>query len=263
MNEIRDFKGVWIPKEIWLSENLTLLEKCIYTEISSLDNADHCSAGNEYLANFCNCSESAVSKAIKHLQELGFIEILSFDGRHRKIRVVNFTTLPSKIYEAASEILPSININNNKNNKKEIPISKDIGSTQTNFQFGKSNKQPKESMWDKCINLIDDFARNNSELRTVLVQVLRQFIDNSKESGIPFYTNNFKGKLNSLKRLTDDHGYLDANLAVKIVKQTIDKGWNDFYQLKSDGGSNKKQPATDMGYVSERADKNAKVYEKF
>ena len=25
----RDFKGVWIPKEIWLSLDLTLVEKCL------------------------------------------------------------------------------------------------------------------------------------------------------------------------------------------------------------------------------------------
>ena len=26
----RDFKGVWIPKEIWLNEELTMLEKVIF-----------------------------------------------------------------------------------------------------------------------------------------------------------------------------------------------------------------------------------------
>ena len=29
----RDFKGVWIPKEIWLSENLSLMEKVLFVEI--------------------------------------------------------------------------------------------------------------------------------------------------------------------------------------------------------------------------------------
>jgi hypothetical protein len=33
----RDFKGVWIPKEIWLDERLNALEKIILTEIDSLD----------------------------------------------------------------------------------------------------------------------------------------------------------------------------------------------------------------------------------
>lgn len=82
----RDFKGVWIPKELWLNENLTMLEKIILVEIDSLDNEDHCIAGNEYLAEFCQCSEWKVSNAIKKLEELGYIEVISFDGRHRKIK---------------------------------------------------------------------------------------------------------------------------------------------------------------------------------
>ena len=36
----RDFKGVWITAEVWLDRNLTLQEKCFYTEIGSLDNEE-------------------------------------------------------------------------------------------------------------------------------------------------------------------------------------------------------------------------------
>ena len=109
----RDFKGVWIPKEIWLSEELKMLEKVILVEIDSLDNENHCIAGNEYLAEFCSCSLSAVTKAIKHLKELGYIEELEFDGRHRKLRVVKNTKQDSKIYGAGSQNLRSNNIGMN------------------------------------------------------------------------------------------------------------------------------------------------------
>ncbi len=34
----RDFKGIWIPKEIWLSDQLSLMEKILLVEIHSLDN---------------------------------------------------------------------------------------------------------------------------------------------------------------------------------------------------------------------------------
>ena len=48
----RDFKGIWIPKEIWVNEDLSAIEKIIYAEICSLDTEKHCVAGNEYLADF-------------------------------------------------------------------------------------------------------------------------------------------------------------------------------------------------------------------
>ena len=35
--QTRDFKGIWIPREIWLNENLSLQEKAFIVEIDSLD----------------------------------------------------------------------------------------------------------------------------------------------------------------------------------------------------------------------------------
>ena len=50
MKENRDFKGVWIPKEIWLNTDLSIIEKVLLVEIDSLDNSDRgCFASNEYL----------------------------------------------------------------------------------------------------------------------------------------------------------------------------------------------------------------------
>lgn len=84
----RDFKGVWIPKEIWLDDRLTALEKVILAEIDSLDTDGFggCIASNEYLAEFCQCSANKVALAVSKLKELGYIELVSFDGRLRKLR---------------------------------------------------------------------------------------------------------------------------------------------------------------------------------
>ena len=120
----RDFKGVWIPKEIWLNKDLTLLEKIIYIEIDSLDNEDHCIASNKYFAEFCDCSESKVSKAITKLQDLNMLEIIAFDGRHRKMRVVKSATQHSKkCYPAEQKMLPN-NIDTDNTNKLVLSDNK-------------------------------------------------------------------------------------------------------------------------------------------
>lgn len=260
MFDNRDFKGVWIERDIWLNSDLTMLEKVIFVEIDSLDNENHCVAGNEYFADFCNCSVSKITKAIKKLQDLGMIEVMAFDGRHRQIRVVKNTRQTRKKYEAD---LQKVRANNIANSNKTI--SKDIVQ---NFDFGANNKKEKKlTLWDKCVQLIDDFT-TDAELRKILVTALKQFLDNSKESGITLYTNNFKGKLNNLKKLTDDHGYTDVALAMKIVQQTLDKGWNDFYELKSAKSGKTRNAIADIehlsGGVSERAEhKGGKIYGKF
>lgn len=110
--QARDFKGIWIPKEVWLDERLNALEKIILVEIDSLDGEESgCYASNAYLSEFCQCSETKVSTAINKLKGLGYIFEVAFDGRERILK-----TCLSK-----NESLPLKNCkqNNIKNNKKE------------------------------------------------------------------------------------------------------------------------------------------------
>ena len=155
----RDFKGVWIPKEIWLNKELTMTEKVIYIEIDSLDNENHCTASNEYLANFCGCSISKVSKSIKKLQDLKMIEVTEFNGRNRKINLVKNARQPSKKYEAASQKMTAINIDN----KKDIEKQKDKSKT----ALFKPNSINKTSLaeCDEFVNLYHQYCTNLPKVR--------------------------------------------------------------------------------------------------
>ena len=82
----RKFKGVWIPNEIWQDSRLSANDKVILTEIDSLDNEDHCTAGNEYFANFCDISEKTVSRSIDKLIKLGYVSRIGFNGRKRILK---------------------------------------------------------------------------------------------------------------------------------------------------------------------------------
>ena len=83
----RDFKGVWISREVWLDNRLTAVEKVILMEIDSLDCGENgCFASNQYLAEFCQCSETKVSTAISKLIKLGYLIVKSFDGRKRELK---------------------------------------------------------------------------------------------------------------------------------------------------------------------------------
>lgn len=69
----RDFKGIWIPKEIWLSKDLTIQEKVFLAEIDSLEGKDGCFASNAYFAEFFGLSKERVRKIIGSLVEKGYI----------------------------------------------------------------------------------------------------------------------------------------------------------------------------------------------
>jgi len=81
----RDFKGVWIPKEIYLATELSWAEKILLIEIHSLDKGDGCWASNEHFASFLNKSEGSIANSISKLRKDGWIIDRSFDGRKRYI----------------------------------------------------------------------------------------------------------------------------------------------------------------------------------
>jgi len=64
----RDFKGIWIPKEIWLSPALSLMERVLFVEIQSLDNERGCFASNQYFADFFGVSDRQIRTYIVSLR---------------------------------------------------------------------------------------------------------------------------------------------------------------------------------------------------
>lgn len=71
----RNFKGIWIPKEIWLNEDLSIQEKVFLVEIDSLDNENGCFASNDYFAKFFKLSKNRCSEVIKGLETKGLVNI--------------------------------------------------------------------------------------------------------------------------------------------------------------------------------------------
>ena len=118
----RDFKGVWIPKEVWLDTRLNSLDKVILAEIDSLDQGERgCFASNKHIADFCQCSDTKVSLAISKLVSLGYLYIQSFDGRQRELksRLSKFERQTFKICEADFQKMKDSNIDNNTESNTE------------------------------------------------------------------------------------------------------------------------------------------------
>jgi len=93
--EERDFKGVWIPRQVWLSRELTLQEKAFLVEINSLDNEKGCWASNEYFADFFMLSIDRVKKVMKSLEKKGMITrgLIREKGSYKiKRRIINVTS---------------------------------------------------------------------------------------------------------------------------------------------------------------------------
>ena len=71
----RSFRGIWIPSEIWLSDDLGWTEKLLLAEIDSLSKNGECFASNEYFAGFFKLSKDRISRLISGLKTKGYCEV--------------------------------------------------------------------------------------------------------------------------------------------------------------------------------------------
>ncbi len=83
----RDFKGIWIHSEIWLSRELSLMEKVLFAEIHSLDNERGCFASNGYFADFFGMSARQISTHVTSLKAKGYITVTIENHHERTIHV--------------------------------------------------------------------------------------------------------------------------------------------------------------------------------
>lgn len=86
----RDFKGLWIPREIWLHPDLSLHAKCLWAEIYSLHdrNKGGCWASDDYLCNFLSLKTSRLYEIMKELKDLNLLEKVGFNGRTRFLKAL-------------------------------------------------------------------------------------------------------------------------------------------------------------------------------
>ena len=89
----RDFKGMFIPKELYLDRSISWTQKIILLEVDSFSrNNLPCFVSNLHLANLLGISESGVEKAIKGLVERGLLLrkiTRKAGGSHRTLKLTH------------------------------------------------------------------------------------------------------------------------------------------------------------------------------
>jgi hypothetical protein len=131
-----NFKGVFIPADIFLIKDLSLAEKILIVTILGLDNGGGCYASNEYLSRFVQITPTSCSGIISNLKKSGLLfEPKKFDGRKRYLSVnTNF------LYD-----MPTINM--------DADLKKDLSSIsnierQINEKDNAAYKKPEGSIKD-------------------------------------------------------------------------------------------------------------------
>ncbi|WP_283111422.1 helix-turn-helix domain-containing protein [Lactobacillus gallinarum] len=204
----RKFKGVWIPAEYWLDENLTIMEVVLITEIDSLDGENGCFASNKHFADFLGVTAGRASQLIKNLSEKGYISV-SYNTQNnvtqRVIRVFRKLNTPVK------------KLNRGIKNTKGVFRKCGTSNTSSNTSISNTVSLSSEDTTDDIKDPFDDIS--DKDRQTFINKLINSVTD---DCGIPISDNQRQQIAKMLLGLTTD----DAETVMTKVKQFVQQADN-------------------------------------
>ena len=205
MDEVRRFKGIWIPADIWLREDLTATEKVLLADIDSFTGNGHLFyKSNATLVKELGVSESTVKRAVKHLSDLRLVVVL---GTTRK-RLIQ-SLINSGQNERYSGQSGSDSAQNEPTLGSKRPPNKPVSNTDTS---------PKR---EELALPFDD---------VLFVEHWDLWLAERRERRYGKYT--FNGEQAALHKLHKESGG-DMYTAIEMINESIANGWRGIFPLKN------------------------------
>ena len=161
-------KGLWIPAEILLNENLSDKEKIILAMILYLsEETKSCFASNKYIANIVNVTSDRVSKIISSLKEKEYISVkLKYKTDSKEIEERQITPIVENINRYSRKCLEGIDTNNYSASQKQLdPIGENdkdiINNIKNKNNYNKGDTHKKKNIPYRSDRCYDDFDWNS------------------------------------------------------------------------------------------------------
>lgn len=149
MKQERDFKGVFIPRAIYLNNILSWTEKILLVEIDSLSKNDEgCFASDKHLSEHLQVSEKTVSNILSQFKKDGLISS-AYDHKNGRKISVDLTALKTLSTSRKKELLNSRKKEVGTSQKREVAVPEN----------GKSTSQKREV----SINMYSNTDKNTVE----------------------------------------------------------------------------------------------------
>ena len=232
----RDFRGIWIPKEIWLSKDLSTNEKILLAEIDSLGgSSDGCFASNQYFADFFDLSKDRISRLVSGLKNKGYITVeliykegtCEVDKRIIKLNPYSYfyqgvQNHQGGIGEKTKDITNNYNINNNNKTSKK-KTTKEVRHKYGEFKnvllsdkdLEKLKTEYGEELVEKYIKKMDEWIELNGRRYKNYYLALRQWMNKEVSK-----------KQEKVEKQEGDTKY-DEEYFTKLMEETL-RGGNKF-----------------------------------
>ena len=233
----RDFRGIWIPKEIWLSKDLSTNEKILLAEIDSLGgSSDGCFASNQYFADFFDLSKDRISRLVSGLKNKGYITVeliykegtCEVDKRIIKLNPYSYfyqgvQNHQGGIGENTKDITNNYNINNNNNKTSKKKTTKEVRHKYGEFKnvllsdkdLEKLKTEYGEELVEKYIKKMDEWIELNGRRYKNYYLALRQWMNKEVSK-----------KQEKVEKQEGDTKY-DEEYFTKLMEETL-RGGNKF-----------------------------------
>ena len=118
---MQKIKGLWIPAEILLNENLSDKEKIILSIILYLsEETKSCFASNKYIGKIVNVTNERVSKIISSLKNKEYIKVkLKYKKESKEIEERQIIPIVKNIHRYGQKVQEGIEENNYPDSRKE------------------------------------------------------------------------------------------------------------------------------------------------
>lgn len=115
-------KGLWIPAEILLNNDLSYKEKIVLSMVLYLsDDTGSCFASNKYIASIVNVTSDRVSKIVSSLKDKGYVDVnLKYKIDTKEIEERQIIPIAENINRYSEKDLKGIGKNNYSGSQKQL-----------------------------------------------------------------------------------------------------------------------------------------------
>ncbi len=152
--QVSSIKGLWMPIEILINENLNDKEKLLYALILFFSkNEGYCSITNKYFGSIVNISDTRVSKLISSLSKKKYVQvIINYQDTTKKM--ANRIIKPLVKYDNTTYVKTTTSIVNNDNGTSRYGntsmVDNDKNIKYNKYKINKnSEKEYDNGFWNK------------------------------------------------------------------------------------------------------------------
>ena len=222
----RAFKGIWIPAEIWLNEDLSLQEKALLADIDSFcSRYESCYASNEHFAKFIGVSTRRIKDIIKGLEDKKIIE-----------REIVYKQGTKEIQKRLLRLPYPSGRNLHGGGEEKFPTPGEENCPESNTCISNTNKS------NTTEYKIKRARTREADCSPELAEALNAFAEHRKKLKKPMTDYAKKLLLKKLQKLSTSEGG-----QIAILNQSIANGWQGVFPLERDRYQRQgRQSAADM-----------------